>query len=214
MVPLADMLTNTVGIMVFILIFTVLAASGAILKKRFPLEHKTEATPVYVLCRKGRLLPLDNHALIERFFKPLNLKNTQFHSIAEMSRWCDRFNAQTVSDEFFRAEGRGSTETRDMGLRTVTRLDLSILFHAQEGKGYTLAELQRAGSFQRILNRYTPKERFIYFKVCEDSLALFVAARDMARNQKFSTGWSPAKVDKPIGFALTGGGRSADPTDP
>ena len=70
LVPLADMLTNTVGISVFILIFTVLTAGGAIIAKRFPMEHSTKKSDVTYICWGDRLYPLPDE-LIEQFLKPL-----------------------------------------------------------------------------------------------------------------------------------------------
>lgn len=66
LVPLADMLTNTVGIVVFILIFTVLTAGGVVIAKRLPMEHPTEAEPAWFVCRNGRVFPM-RHDLMERF---------------------------------------------------------------------------------------------------------------------------------------------------
>lgn len=41
LVPMVDLLSNTVGALVFIMIFTVMAASGVVVLKRLPMEHSS-----------------------------------------------------------------------------------------------------------------------------------------------------------------------------
>jgi hypothetical protein len=60
------MLTNTVGIVLFILIFTVLTAGGVLVAKRFPVEQPTNRKPLFYFCSGGRVLPLDEQELSER----------------------------------------------------------------------------------------------------------------------------------------------------
>jgi hypothetical protein len=60
------MLTNTVGIVLFILIFTVLTAGGVLVAKRFPIDRETNHKPLYYFCDGGRLLFLDEQELIQR----------------------------------------------------------------------------------------------------------------------------------------------------
>ena len=76
LVPMVDLLSNTVGALVFIMIFTVMAASGVVVVKRLPLEHKTESEPINFLCEKDRIIPLDNAGLSSRLKARSNPRST------------------------------------------------------------------------------------------------------------------------------------------
>lgn len=75
LVPLADMLTNTVGIVVFILIFTVLTTNGAMVTTRLPIEREVniDATKYYI-CANGNIYPMHiefMHELLSNVSRPL-----------------------------------------------------------------------------------------------------------------------------------------------
>jgi hypothetical protein len=201
LVPLADMLTNTVGIMLFILAFTVLASGGAVIAKRLPMERKTKAKPIHFVCSGQRLLPLD-FEFAGDFTKPLG-KPT--YDTAE--RWVREFNNRKLSNDFFEVTGEG--EVLGGGFfNTQKRLDLTLQFQPKPGKGETKEELTNATSlFLSILSTNNNAERFVYFMVYPDSIEVFQAARNCA-SQRYSmrAGWTPVRQGKSIGLSLTSSG--------
>jgi hypothetical protein len=206
LVPLADMLTNTVGIMVFILIFTVLTAGGVVLAKRLPRERTTEARPVHFFCAGGRVLPLRSGDLIEEFLQPLG-RPTSFYAVAG---WLRRFNERRVEDDYFVVTGDGDANYTDWGLGRSVSLNLAAVCTPKEGRGETPAELKREDSpFRQLLKASQPSKQFIHFFVRPDSLEAFTAARDAAAAAGFDTGWLPFEQGQPVRFGLTGGGREA-----
>lgn len=207
LVPLADMLTNTVGIMVFILIFTVLTAGGVVVAKRLPLEHATQAKPVYCLCAGGRLIPMTQSALIDQFVDPLG-RPTSYYAV---DGWVKKFNAQRIEHEDFIVTGEGKANFVDLGFYKSASMSLAVIFTPREGRGETIAELRlETARFRQVLSQHDNRERFIYFLVRPDSLEVFDAARAIAIDEKqFTTGWGPLDIKDPVRFSISGGGRSA-----
>jgi hypothetical protein len=62
---MADMVTNTVGIMLFILIFVSLSAGGTVIAKHLPHEHRTKAKVLWLFCSQGRVIQFDPFKLYD-----------------------------------------------------------------------------------------------------------------------------------------------------
>lgn len=206
LVPLADMLTNTVGIILFILIFTVLATAGVIDdpgdQTGLPMEHKTEATALHFLCTKNLLLPVDE-TLQKTFLEPLG-KPTSYDEVDE---WVKKFNAHRVESEYFIVQGEGEAHYTNLGFQQRASLELSLKFKPREGKGETSADLKLASArFLEILKKHAPEERFVYFIVHPDSIEIFKAARALAMEKHFATGWMPLPAEVSLSFVVAGGG--------
>lgn len=194
LVPMADLLSNTVGAVVFILIFTVLAAGGVVILKRLPLEHSTKAKPLNFYCVNGRIIPLDNSGLS----KKLNEKWGRPYSIFAVRSWFNSFNNLEVEDEYFIARGESKMISGTP--------DLSILFIPKEGKGETKEELGREDSeFRKLLAEKNSEDYFVHFLVKPDSLDIFYKAREIASEKmKYGSGWSPVGQDDRLRFGSYG----------
>jgi hypothetical protein len=201
LVPLADMLTNTVGIVVFILIFTVLTAGGAVVTKRLPMERASTTKPIKFLCAKGHLLPLiDDDAFMKRFLEPVG-EPRLLRNLAEFEAWKRKFNARTLVDEYFEVEG----EAEGMAV--------NLAFTPRPGAGDGVADLGRLDSaLRRTLARYSPSEHFAYFIVADDSVDVFVKAREVVSAQlHFGYGWTPTRRDQPVRLTYSGDGEVPTP---
>jgi hypothetical protein len=201
LVPLADMLTNTVGIIVFILIFTVLVAGGVVVAKRLPIEYSTEAVPTHFLCSGGRILPMDVDTATDDFLSKVG-RPTSFHG---MYSWLDKFKAHRYEDEYFVVTGTG--EIMDFGFSR--QADVTWEFSPKEGKGETVQELANDMSrFRQLLKARNTQKDFVHFLVRPDSLDVYLAARSLATEQMgFGTGWVPLNEKEPVRFGT--GGRKA-----
>ncbi len=200
LVPLADMLTNTVGIMVFILIFTVLTAGGAVIAKRLPMEHTSDKSDYTFICWGNRLYPVPD-ALIEEFLKPLGKPEKSTSGFREFAA---KFRARTVEDRHMKLTGEADVADRiDRVL-----LDLTIVCTPKDGNGEGVDDLRRPDSrFREVLRGADPNKLFVMFLVRPDSIDVFGAARDVAAEMQFGAGWSPQRPDQPIRLSLTGSGR-------
>lgn len=192
LVPLADMLTNTVGIVVFILIFTVLTAGGAVVTKRLPMEHRAESAPVAFVCAGGRLtVPHTDEAFFDRFREPLGKRTRE-----TLAAWNRAFNEHRVEDDDFIVTGEADDSS------------VVLVYSPRDGAGDTLDELSGASSrLHRTLGRYTPDQRFAYFVVADDSIDVFVKARELVTELGYSYGWMPIERGRPlkVGFSGSGG---------
>jgi len=203
LVPLADMLTNTVGVMVFILIFTVLTAGGAVIAKRLPMEHATKKQDFTVICWGNRVYPMPDD-LIHRFLKPLGQPEQSRSGFDEFAK---KFRVQVVEEQQLKLTG----EAEVIETPAYVRLDRTIVCTPKEDKGESIADLKHPDClFCNSLKQCDPNKQFVMFVVCQDSIDAFKAARDVAVGMQLSTGWSPHDPDLPIRFSL-GGGRKPIP---
>ncbi|MGE0469697.1 MAG: hypothetical protein AB7L09_13040 [Nitrospira sp.] len=207
LVPLADMLTNTVGILFFILVFTVLAAGGVVVPKRLPMEHATKAEPAHFVCAGNRLLPFDNVTLIKKLLDPLG----QPRSFADVEPWIQRYNTRRVEDPFFVITGEGKTVYTGDSFSRQVRLVLRAKVEPKADSGTPVGDLRHPASvFQESINRLDPHKLFIHFIVKPDCLEPFTEARAIAIEKGFRTGWFPQSSDEII--LDLGGSGGSEPT--
>lgn len=192
LVPLADMLSNLVGILLFILIFTVLTTGGVVVPKRLPMEHKTDAKRLDFVCINNHLLHLDTDKLIKQFVEPLG----KLQSYNQVKAWVKKFNTRQIEDEYFIVKGEGEAHFLDLGFQKQAEVDLSLQFTPREGKGDTITDMKHLNSFfLKTLAVHDSKSHFVYFLVHQDCLDIFTLARTLAIERNFETGWHPFSDD-------------------
>ena len=194
LVPMVDLLSNTVGALVFIMIFTVMAASGVVVVKRLPLEHSTAAKPVNFLCERDRVLPLDNEELESRLRKKWGRPSSLF----DVYSWIGRYNGIEAEDEHFIARGESTI--------TYSTYSISILFTPKPDGGYPIPEIQNVDSrFRKRLAALNDKSRFVHFFVRPDGMDSFFLSRKIAADEMgLSTGWMPLDTNVPLRFVSEG----------
>jgi hypothetical protein len=194
LVPMVDLLSNTVGALVFIMIFTVMAASGVVVLKRLPLEHSSKAEPKNFLCEKDRIIPLDNIGLDAQ----LKRRWGRPYSIFDIYAWIARFDGIEAEDEHFIARGESTV--------TDGSYSFSVLFTPKSSGGYHAADLDRAGSpYRRHLSELNSKSDFVHFLVRPDAIETFLAARKIAADELgLGTGWMPLDQEQKLRFVSRG----------
>jgi len=203
LVPMADILANTVGIILFILAFTVLHTGGVLIPKRLPMEREdADRKPVYFVCYEKRLLPLDGN-LRDKLFKGLG---TPTYETAES--WVARFNRARVEDGFFTVEAGGEARFNRGAYQSIAELVLFASYKPKADVGDTQEGLRGESSlFNARIKGLSKDGRFLYFIVYPNSIELFREARDYAESQYgIASGWSPATEGEPITFDLSGNG--------
>ena len=191
LVPLADMLANTVGVMVFIFIFTVITAGGASVLKMLPLERPSDLGFLTVVCSGDRVLPLDQNALIEEFLRPLGQPTPE-----TWEQWLEKL-----------PQHRLQREDVDVSGEIGNGLVFTFQPHLERGENANILKRPRS-RFRIFLKRFKPEERFIHFLVYPDGLHAFQEARAIALENRFATGWLPMETDGLIRFGKGGNGRS------
>jgi hypothetical protein len=205
LVPLADMLTNTVGIMLFILIFTVLVFD---VQRVFPFERKTELTPTFFICANNRLMTTDIAESNRRYFTKVRESLNAAQGILDLivrTRQVNEVGAQVEGDVEFTRQVVGFAPA-DGGLKILTQTVVKPL----PGAGETVDRLLRSESrYAATLRRLDPAKTFAYFLVRPDCIDAFNAARDAAMENHFRYGWTPLGAGMPAVFGNSGDGTDA-----
>jgi hypothetical protein len=202
LVPMADMLTNTVGIMILLLIFTSLSAGGAVIFKRLPLERSTKADAVWMLCSHGRMVELQPGVMASRL--RVGLGDPTYNTAVE---WAREYSTRPFATSELLVSGNASAEYDESTDPPTVQLVEKIAFRARPGRGDDEVHLKSRGStFQRLLAKTDRKLFFFYFYVDPSSISVFRAARDRAASAGFNVGWAPLGADIPVQICMAGCG--------
>jgi hypothetical protein len=186
LVPMADMLTNTVGIMLFILIYTVLATEGAQSRHTFPIVHDTEKRSYAIYCVNNKVFSADIDALITEKF---SLKNGRVN-LNDLQK--------TVETDEYILQGHVSLQGA---------LSANIQITPAPRGGETIDRFGQPNSnFAQAMGKIDKDKKFLLFIVGADSLIAFQAARNLALNRGFESGWLPYDPKAPLGIVIFGGG--------
>jgi hypothetical protein len=199
LVPLADMLTNTVGVVVFILVFTVLTAGGAVVAKRLPMVHEVEQTRTSdYICAKGKIYPLRD-TLIDTMLKEMGEPSKSESGFKEFA---NKVNGKTVEDEHMKLVLKAAFASFPFGYR----IDFEIVCHPKPKAGLAAGDVAaEKGFFQKDLSALNAKETLLIFWVQPDGITSFRAARDLAAAGDFSVNWRPRTSGDAMTIGLGGG---------
>lgn len=182
-----DIMTNTVGVLVFVLLFVTLAAADATVLVRTPLRASTEKVPVFFEAVDGRVVHMETAVANERVrafmdgLPRINLYNYEY-VLASMRTW--------------------STST---GNYTVDLDGYSMRYRANEGAGESAKAVRdTASAYQRVLREMDPETEYLAFIVRPDGLEAFRAAREVATKRGLSSGWEPFTHEREITFGSNG----------
>jgi hypothetical protein len=202
LVPLADMVTNTVGIMLFILIFVSLSAGGAVISRHLPRERRTNAKAVWLFCSGGHISSFDPEALRKQIEDPLGQA-----TLENARNWARAFSAQRMETPELIVKGDATALDLDGG---GVRLAKYLLIRHKPAGGDDEAALRTPGSaLHKLLLEKSTADHFFFLFVEPDSIALFRAARDQIAAAGFHVGWSPLGTGEPARISLSGSGREA-----
>jgi len=187
LVPLADMLSNTVGIMLFILIFTVLATAGATVSRNFPIEHSSTKRAIFVVCAHGKLYSVDLTDLARRAYLSETQQRLDF----------DKLQSKIETEH---VEMQGKLRQGADG-----RLAFAVAFTPRPEGGETTDRIATGSTaMTAMLDHNDPAKVFIYYFVTSDSIDAFLAARAVSVAKGFEYGWEPDKPDGLVGAVMFG----------
>lgn len=199
-----DILSCLVGVMLFLVIYTVLELGSAAYQAPIPVvrEAPVGRDPVVVIAEQGTIRPLDIRG-------PLNnlLRGVEIVPSADVPLFVEQANARPPVDPYFEYELTFDEGFRELGdpMRT-----LSLEIREREGAvGDSLHQLDRDSEFAALLDELDPGEHWLAFEVDSSSVDEFRRARDMASERGFAVTWNPKQIDFPFPHALAGG----SPTD-
>jgi hypothetical protein len=193
------MLTNTVGIMLFILAFTLLGTGGATVPKRLPMEQETDAKPLYFLCLADRILPVDFRETDRLPQAPQGRMD-----VDDARDFVRRGNGAEVENEFFTIR---QTVRLIYEYGRPSQVRASAEYFPKPNAGIPKGELMRPNlAFIETLNTKATNQTFLYFMVQPEGMDLFFKARDIGAKYGFRSGWGPLGSTKNVVVGILGGG--------
>jgi hypothetical protein len=196
-----DVLTNIVGVLIFVSLFASLAANGGA-----PKTHLTIQTPLASTTDKEPLwFEIQNNKV-----SYLNLRQIRNKEI-ELSGSLPNCNKPSSGDSVSLSNyqscllsilGRQSNfkvDTDSYQVRTVDQ-GVSLLFEPLSNNiGETATQLTAANSaYQQVLSKSNPNKDYLAFIVRPDSFEAFRDARKQAWEAGYEVGWEPLEQDAPI----------------
>jgi len=204
-----DILTNTVGVLMFIGLFVSLVAAEAGTLVRTPLAADSRKYVHFLEARENQTFDLSATILTVQaraqdyvaalpecrepaaFFRGLGLDDPEIRAY----RRCLESRIQRIEDF--------STATDDY---RATALGDGMLYSPRyPGSGETPEEMERSRSeFRQLLKDLHPGQDYLAFIVRPDSFEAFRKARQIAREEGFDVGWEPFPQDGQLVFSSSG----------
>jgi hypothetical protein len=207
-----DILTNTVGVLMFISLFITLISVQASSLIRTPLVSKTYKKPYFFEIRGNRVTYINDDA-IERQIALLvaslpecdRPKIPENIDIALYQYYVDKIEEYETCRKQMLAKlksFKGQTDNY-----TVTFVDLNAVMYEPRSSnvGESIKELaQKNSEFSQVLSKLNSQTDYLAFIVRPDSFPAFRAARKQAWTAGFDVGWEPQTSDIPLVFGSGG----------
>jgi hypothetical protein len=210
-----DILTNTVGVLMFIGLFVSLFNVETQAVIRTPLVSQTQKVPHFFEVRGDRVIYLDKAAVDQRIKKfsasmppceepePPSVFNSALYQyyLSQLRSYQVCLNQQSQQLRTFRT----ATSNYDVYFDPYSS---GLVFEPLEAEaGETTKELTAANSdYRTVLQTLDPQTDYLAFIVRPDSFKAFREARGVAWEKNFDVGWEPMREDAAISFGS--GGRS------
>lgn len=214
-----DILTNTVGVLMFISLFVTLIATGSSSPKtrvtiQTPLASPTEKDSLWFEIQDNRVSHLNLRQVRQKELELTdNLPNCNRPSDSSAPDYVSRQNIyQSCLLSIMGRQSNFRASTQNYQVRTVDR-GVSLLFEpTSENIGEAPNQLQADNSnFKQVLAQYNPDKDYLIFIVRPDSFEAFRAARKQAWDAGYEVGWEPLerndsiKIRTILGSELPGG---------
>lgn len=200
--PLADMLANTVGILLFILAFTVLASGGAMVLKRLPRERTDSDQKSLLFLVRPDGIYAANDAL---------MKSARESADSDVTPAPATSPAPKIQDAAFTYES--STRMIQVGngqIMLSPKLTLTPRPHG--GVRVDRVVQEPKGAVARALSAHKPSDYFVYCLVEKEAISEFQAFREhVTQTYHYSVGWSPHDTGTSIIIGNSSGGTTMAP---
>ncbi|MGQ4648828.1 hypothetical protein [Lyngbya aestuarii] len=206
-----DILTNTVGVLMFIGLFVSLLNVETDTIVRTPLLSETKKIPHFFELRDNEVIYLDKETVddkLQNFNESLATCNQPEapstvnrllyeYYIDQLKAYRTCVNQQAQSLRNFRAT---------TGHYKVFFNSSGLVFQAKENApGESIKELtENTSDFRSILETLNPETDYLAFLVRPDSFSAFRQARGIAWQENFDVGWEPMLTDTVIVFGSGG----------
>ncbi|NJL83060.1 MAG: hypothetical protein HC890_09065 [Chloroflexaceae bacterium] len=207
-----DILTNTVGVLMFVGLFVALVTAEAGTIVRTPLVAASQKLPRFFELRRNQLFHID-----------IQGANQKIDAAIAALPQCHQPNVPDTFGNYFYEEYREEiaafndcvvgkiAKLKNIQIETaayrVNVLDFDAIgYQLKEAvPGEAIADLTQAESgYSRLLADLNPQTDYLAFLVRPDSFAVFRQARKVAWQQGFEVGWEPFERDGEIIFGTNG----------
>ncbi|MEA5621177.1 hypothetical protein VB711_25570 [Cronbergia sp. UHCC 0137] len=205
-----DILTNTVGVLMFISLFITLVAVQSSTIVRTPLAKETDKQPNFFEISGNRVIYLDTKSAnqqIKDFFgnlptcvKPSYISEFIDSYIDELRNYKNCVENQLQQLKDFRVE----TENYEVEL---VDLDTGSWQYNPKSvnSGESATEVSQVDSeYRKTLSQLVPQNDYLAFLVRPDSFATFRQVREIAWKAGFDVGWEPKTPESQIIFGSGG----------
>jgi len=189
---LTDIMANTVGIMIFVMIFAVITARGSFMSKGFPRVQATNKQKLLAFCMDNKVIPCEAGKLVDRALEPL-----RHLTYDNMPRVVDQVNSTPVRDEYFEVTVKASM-VELLFERQLTYVAIALQPRA-DAPWDTVASLSTpSSSLVRYLRQRDKTRCWLELRVDPRSLEVFSKTREVAYREGFESGWDPTTIQWPL----------------
>jgi hypothetical protein len=198
---LMDILSCLVGVMLFLVIYTVLELGTAAYEAEVPVARGLPpgSERVIVYAHGGTVRLLDARTPLEAL-----LSGFEIVRYDEAERFVRLANERTPTDAYFRYslifEDRVSALGNPLGT-----IDL-LIENRTDVVGDSIHQLDGGSRYTTSLDRLNPDDVWLAFAVDGESVSVFRKARELAISRGFATGFDPIEADLPLSHPLSEGG--------
>ena len=196
-----DVLTNIVGVLIFVSLFASLAANGGAPKTHLtiqtPLASTTDKEPLWFEIQNNKVSYLNLRQIrnkeIELSGSLPNCNKPSSGDSASLS------NYQSCLLSILGRQSNFRVDTDSYQVRTVDQ-GVSLLFEPLSNNiGETATQLTTVNSaYKQVLSKSNPNKDYLAFIVRPDSFEAFRDARKQAWEAGYEVGWEPLEQDAPI----------------
>lgn len=191
-----DILTNTVGVLMFISLFATLIATGS-----SPKTNVTIQTPLVSSTQKKSLwFEIQGNKVSYLNLRDVRKKEVELtRNLPNCNQASGQSNYQSCLFSVLGRQGNFTANTDSYRVRTVDE-GVSLLFQPKSpGIGETTAQLTANNSaYRQVLARFNPEQDYLIFIVRPDSFETFRTARKQAWDAGYEVGWEPHPQEEPI----------------
>jgi len=196
-----DILSCLVGVMLFLVIYTVLELGSTTYEAEVPvaLGLPLGSERVVVMARHGTVRMLDARGPLDAL-----LSGFEIVRYDEAERFVRLANERAPTDEHFRYSLTYQDRVGAFGDPMGT---LDLLIEEREGVvGDSVQQLDERSKYATALGALDPDEVWLVFVVDAESVEVFRSARELAIERGFATGFDPVDADLPHTHTLATGG--------
>ncbi|MBD2667235.1 hypothetical protein B6N60_04840 [Richelia sinica FACHB-800] len=205
-----DILTNTVGVLMFISLFITLVAVQSSTIVRTPLVKETDKQPIFFEISGNRVIYLDTKSVnnqIQEFIKNLPICTEPNYTPEMLDSYINEIrNYQICLQNKLQELKEFRAETQYYKIELLDLESAAWQYNLKSiNSGESSIDLNRSNSeYINILSQLETQKDYIAFLVRPDSFSTFRQAREIAWKAGFNVGWEPQTPESPIIFSSQG----------